>query len=84
MQPQGWAEMYVRSWLSSGRDDSTGMEAFYPAGMKSTRAVGTQIPVDTSTLSVVSPRPGSWTVIVATNLLAPSRQIGEDQVDEYG
>ncbi|MGY6651345.1 conjugal transfer protein [Amycolatopsis sp. TRM77291] len=62
--------MYVRAWLSSSRDDSAGLEAFYPAGMKSTRAVGTQIPVDTSTLSVVSPRPGSWTVIVAANMLA--------------
>lgn len=69
VQPQGWAEMYVRSWLSSSRDDTAGLEAFYPAGMKSTRALGTQISVDTSTLSVVSPRPGSWTVIVAANML---------------
>jgi len=68
-EPQGWAEMYVRSWLSANRDDSGGLEAFYPAGMKSTRAVGTQIPVDTSTLSVVSPRPGAWSVMVAANIL---------------
>ncbi|WP_409494708.1 hypothetical protein [Amycolatopsis sp. cmx-11-12] len=68
-EPQGWAEMYVRSWLSANRDDSAGLEAFYPAGMKSTRAVGTQIPVDTSTLSVVSPRPGAWSVMVAANIL---------------
>ncbi|ONF74501.1 hypothetical protein AVR91_0203450 [Amycolatopsis keratiniphila subsp. keratiniphila] len=68
-EPQGWAEMYVRSWLSANRDDSAGLEAFYPTGMKSTRAVGTQIPVDTSTLSVVSPRPGAWSVMVAANIL---------------
>lgn len=68
-EPQGWAEMYVRSWLSANRDDSAGLEVFYPAGMKSTRAVGTQIPVDTSTLSVVSPRPGAWSVIVAASIL---------------
>ncbi|MFJ4099917.1 conjugal transfer protein [Amycolatopsis japonica] len=68
-EPEGWAEMYVRSWLSANRDDSGGLEAFYPAGMKSTRAVGTQIPVDTSTLSVVSPRPGAWSVLVAVNVL---------------
>ncbi|MFI7114961.1 hypothetical protein [Amycolatopsis sp. NPDC049868] len=68
-EPQGWAEMYVRSWLSANREDSAGLETFYPAGMKSTRAVGTQIPVDTSTLSVVSPRPGAWSVIVAANIL---------------
>ncbi|MBE1575475.1 conjugal transfer protein [Amycolatopsis roodepoortensis] len=68
-EPQGWAEMYVRSWLSANRDDSAGLEAFYPVGMKSTRAVGTQIPVDTSTLSVVSQRPGAWSVMVAANIL---------------
>ncbi len=68
-QPQGWAEMYIRSWLSASRDDSAGLEAFYPAGQKSTREVGTQIPVDTSTLSVTSPRQGSWTVVVAASML---------------
>ncbi|MFE5564755.1 hypothetical protein ACFQ68_07155 [Amycolatopsis japonica] len=68
-EPQGWAEMFVRSWLSAHRDDSAGLEAFYPAGMKSTRAVGTQIPVDTSTLSVRSPRPSAWSVMVAADLL---------------
>lgn len=46
-----------------------GLEAFYPAGLTSTRAVGMQIPVDTSTLSVVSSGPGTWTVIIAVNLL---------------
>ncbi|WP_236725299.1 conjugal transfer protein [Amycolatopsis orientalis] len=68
-EPQGWAEMYVRSWLSAHRGDSAGLEAFYPAGMKSTRAVGTQIPVDTSTLSVWSPRLGAWSVMVAADVL---------------
>ncbi|MGW4132120.1 conjugal transfer protein [Amycolatopsis japonica] len=68
-EPQGWAEMFVRSWLSAHRDDSAGFEAFYPAGMKSTRAVGTQIPVDTSTLAVRSPRPGAWAVMVAATIL---------------
>ncbi|GAA4544838.1 conjugal transfer protein [Amycolatopsis samaneae] len=67
--PQGWAEMYVRSWLSASRDDSAGLEAFYPAGMKTQRTVGTQVPVDTATVSVTSPRAGEWSVVVAVNLL---------------
>lgn len=67
--PQGWAEMYVRSWLSATRDDPAGLEAFYPPGMKSQRAVGTQVPVDTAVISVVSPGPGVWSVVVVADVL---------------
>lgn len=68
-EPQGWAEMYVRAWLSASRDDSAGVEGFFPAGMKSTRGVSTQVPVDTATLGVTSPSPGLWSVTIAVNLL---------------
>ncbi|MBB2498459.1 conjugal transfer protein [Amycolatopsis echigonensis] len=67
--PQGWAEMYVRSWLSASRDDSAALVAFYPDGMRSEREVGSQIPVATATVSTVSPEPGVWSVVVAANLL---------------
>lgn len=67
--PQGWAEMYVRSWLSASRDDAAGLAAFYPDGMRSEREVGSQIPVATATVSVASPAPGEWSVVVAANLL---------------
>ncbi|WIX82920.1 conjugal transfer protein [Amycolatopsis carbonis] len=67
--PRGWTEMYVRSWLAASRDDPAGLAAFYPDGMASQRDVGTQIPVDTAVVSVVSPAPGTWSVVVAVNLL---------------
>ena len=67
--PQGWAEMYVRAWLSASRSDSAGLEAFYPPGMKTQRAVGTQVPVDTATLSTSSPAPGIWSIAVAVTML---------------
>ncbi|MFI5586314.1 conjugal transfer protein [Amycolatopsis sp. NPDC051758] len=67
--PEGWAEMYVRSWLSATRDDSAELEAFYPPGMKSQRAVGTQVPVDTAVISAVSQGPGVWSVVVVADVL---------------
>ncbi|MGW3993211.1 conjugal transfer protein [Amycolatopsis sp. NPDC004772] len=67
--PAGWAEMYVRSWLSTTRDDSAGLEGFYPPGMKSQRAVGTQVPVDTAVISAVSPAQGVWSVVVVAEVL---------------
>ncbi|MFD8493333.1 hypothetical protein [Amycolatopsis sp. NPDC059657] len=67
--PRGWAEMYVRAWLSASRDDSAGLETFYPPGMKTQRMPGTQVPVDTSTIAVTSPSAGVWSVVVAVNLL---------------
>lgn len=67
--PQGWADMYVRSWLSVSRDDTAGLAAFYPDGMRSEREVGSQIPVATATVSAVSPAPGEWSVVVAAKLL---------------
>ncbi len=67
--PQGWAEMYVRSWLSASRDDAAGLTAFYPDGMRSEREVGSQIPVDTATISAVSPSPNTWSVVVAADVL---------------
>ncbi|WP_410597876.1 conjugal transfer protein [Amycolatopsis sp. lyj-23] len=67
--PEGWAEMYVRSWLSETRDDPAGLETFYPSGMKSQRAVGTQVPVDTAVISAVSPVEGMWSVVVVADVL---------------
>ncbi|MEV7099799.1 conjugal transfer protein [Amycolatopsis sp. NPDC051045] len=67
--PEGWAEMYVRSWLSVTRDDPAGLEAFYPPGMKSQRAAGTQVPVDTAVVSATSPTPGVWSVVVVADVL---------------
>lgn len=67
--PRGWAEMYVRSWLSASRGDPAGLGAFYPDGMRSEREVGSQIPVATAAVSVVSPSPDAWSVVVAANLL---------------
>ncbi|WP_216216857.1 conjugal transfer protein [Amycolatopsis aidingensis] len=67
--PGGWAEMYVRAWLSASREDAAGVEAFYPAGVRSTRARGTQVPVDTVTVSATAPSPGVWSVVVAVNVL---------------
>ncbi|MDQ7809401.1 conjugal transfer protein [Amycolatopsis sp. A133] len=67
--PQGWAEMYVRSWLSATRDDPADLETFYPPGMKSQRAVGTQVPVDTGVISAVSPVSGVWSVVVVADVL---------------
>ncbi|MBE8519412.1 conjugal transfer protein [Amycolatopsis sp. H6(2020)] len=67
--PEGWAEMYVRSWLSATRDDSAELETFYPPGVKSQRAVGTQVPVDTAVISAASPGPGVWSVVVVTDVL---------------
>lgn len=67
--PDGWAEMYVRSWLSATRDDAARLDAFYPPGAKSRRAVGTQVPVDTAVISVVSPAPRVWSVVVVADVL---------------
>ncbi|HEY3472603.1 MAG TPA: conjugal transfer protein [Amycolatopsis sp.] len=67
--PEGWAEMYVRSWLSATRDDSAGLEAFYPPAAKSQRAVGTQVPVDTAVVWAVTPAPGIWSVVVVVDVL---------------
>lgn len=67
--PAGWAEMYVRSWLSATRDDPADLETFYPSGMKSQRAVGTQVPLDTAVISAVSPAPGVWSVVVVADVL---------------
>lgn len=67
--PEGWAEMYVRSWLSATRDDSAGLETFFPAGAKLQRASGTQVPVDTAVVSAVSPSPASWSVVVDADVL---------------
>ncbi|SDZ32490.1 Conjugative transposon protein TcpC [Amycolatopsis xylanica] len=67
--PRGWAEMYVRAWLSVSRDDPASLETFYPPGMKSQRAVGSQVPVDLATLTATSPSTGVWSVVVAVNLL---------------
>ncbi|SEF37110.1 Conjugative transposon protein TcpC [Amycolatopsis pretoriensis] len=67
--PAGWAEMYVRAWLSATRDDSAGLEVFYPAATKSQRAPGTQVPVDTATVSAVSPVGGQWSVVVVADVL---------------
>ncbi|MDI5979028.1 conjugal transfer protein [Amycolatopsis magusensis] len=67
--PAGWAEMYVRSWLSASREDDAGLEAFYPPGMKAQRAVGTQVPVETAAISTVSPSTGQWSVVVSANVL---------------
>jgi len=67
--PRGWAEMYVRAWLSASRDETAGVAAFYPDGMRSEREVGSQIPVDTATVSVTSQAVGVWSVVVAVNLL---------------
>jgi len=66
---EGWAEMYVRSWLSATREDSAGLETFYPAGAKSQRAVGTQVPIDTAVVSVTSPAPDVWSVVVVADVL---------------
>ncbi|WP_206796268.1 conjugal transfer protein [Amycolatopsis sp. MtRt-6] len=67
--PEGWAEMYVRSWLSATRDDPADLETFYPPGMKSQRAVGTQVPVDTAVISAVSTAPGTWSIVVVADVL---------------
>lgn len=67
--PQGWAEMYVRSWLAASRDDTAGLAAFYPDGMRSERELGSQIPAATAAVSTSSPAPGVWSVVVAANLL---------------
>ncbi|RSM34465.1 hypothetical protein DMA12_48205 [Amycolatopsis balhimycina DSM 5908] len=67
--PEGWAEMYVRAWLSATRDDPAGLETFYPPGMKSQRAAGTQVPVDTAVVSATSPAPGTWSVVVVADVL---------------
>jgi hypothetical protein len=67
--PEGWAEMYVRAWLSATRDDSAELEVFYPPGMKSQRAAGTQVPVDTAVVSATSPAPGVWSVVVVGDVL---------------
>ena len=69
LEPAGWAEMYVRSWLSASRTDSAGIEAFYPPGMKTQRGVGTQVPVDVAALAVNSPTPGTWSITLAVNVL---------------
>ncbi|WP_285480234.1 conjugal transfer protein [Amycolatopsis sp. NBRC 101858] len=66
--PEGWAEMYVRSWLSATRDDSAGLETFYPAGATIQRAPGTQVPIDTAVISTVS-EAGSWSVVVIADVL---------------
>ncbi|HUR02439.1 MAG TPA: conjugal transfer protein [Nonomuraea sp.] len=67
--PEGWAAMYVRAWLSATRDDSAGLEFFYPPGMKSQRAAGTQVPVDTAVVSATSPTAGIWSVVVVADVL---------------
>lgn len=67
--PGGWAEMYVRSWLSATRDESAGLEIFYPPGMKSQRGVGTQVPVDTAVASAMSTATGIWSVVVVVDVL---------------
>ena len=67
--PDGWAEMYVRAWLSATRDDSAELEVFYPPGMKSQRAAGTQVPIDTAVLSATSLAPGLWSIVVVADLL---------------
>ncbi|WP_238594873.1 conjugal transfer protein [Amycolatopsis mediterranei] len=67
--PAGWAEMYVRAWLTASRDDPAGLETFYPGGVKSQRAVGTQVPIDTAVISAVSPTPGVWSVVVVADVL---------------
>ncbi|MEQ0558433.1 conjugal transfer protein [Amycolatopsis sp. NEAU-NG30] len=67
--PEGWAAMYVRSWLSATRDDLAGLETFYPRGAKPQRATGTQVPIDTAVVSAVSPGPGMWSVVVVADVL---------------
>jgi hypothetical protein len=67
--PEGWAEMYVRSWLSATRDDLAGLETFCPQGAKPQRATGTQVPIDTAMVSVVSPAAGLWSVVVVADVL---------------
>ncbi|MFI6031353.1 conjugal transfer protein [Amycolatopsis magusensis] len=67
--PAGWAEMFVRSWLSASRDDEAGLEVFYPPGMKSQRTIGTQVPVETAAVSAVSPSAGQWSVTVSASVL---------------
>lgn len=67
--PAGWAEMYVRAWLTASRDDPAGLEAFYPGGVKSQRAVGTQVPIDTAVISAVSTAPRVWSVVVVADVL---------------
>ncbi|MGC7096713.1 conjugal transfer protein [Amycolatopsis lurida] len=67
--PTGWAEMFVRSWLSASREDEAGLEAFYPPGMKSQRAVGTQVSAETAAVSSVSAGAGQWSVVVSASLL---------------
>ncbi|MEV4147736.1 conjugal transfer protein [Amycolatopsis sp. NPDC049691] len=67
--PEGWAEMYVRSWLTATRDDSAELEIFYPPGMKPQRAIGTQVPIDTAVVSATSPAAGMWSVVVVADVL---------------
>ncbi|WP_410633886.1 conjugal transfer protein [Amycolatopsis sp. cmx-4-83] len=67
--PEGWAEMYVRSWLSATREDSAGIETFFPAGVELQRPPGTLVPIDTAVVSAVSPDPGSWSVVVVADVL---------------
>lgn len=66
----GWAEMYVRAWLSATRDDDADLTAFYPPGMTTDRPAGAQIPVDTTTLSARPTGPGAWSVVVAASVLS--------------
>jgi hypothetical protein len=61
--------MYVRAWLSATRDDSAQLDIFYPAGAKSQRAAGTQVPIDTAVISATSPAPDMWSVIVVADVL---------------
>ncbi|MGW4524967.1 conjugal transfer protein [Amycolatopsis sp. NPDC004378] len=67
--PEGWAEMYVRAWLSATRDDTAGIETFYPAGTKQLREPGSQVPIDTAVVSSVSPAGGVWSVVVVADVL---------------
>lgn len=66
----GWAEMYVRAWLSATRDDDADLTAFYPPGMTTDRPAGAQVPVDTATLSARPTGPGAWSVVVAASVLS--------------
>ncbi|WIV61867.1 conjugal transfer protein [Amycolatopsis nalaikhensis] len=67
--PEGWAEMYVRSWLSATRDDSAEIEVFYPPGMTPQRTAGTQVPVDTAVVAATSSAPGVWSIVVVADVL---------------
>lgn len=71
--PAGWAQMYVRSWLSADRDSSAGIEKFYPAGIRSQRQAGTQVPIETAAVSTSSAGRGAWSVVVAAHIMTEQK-----------